>query len=137
MAGVTRYEDLIVWQLSDQLQRAVFELTATGPASKDFKFRDQIREASSSATRNVAEGFGRLADAQFASFLRIARGSLMETHNCLGDGQGRGYFSAEDTARCQHIAIRAMKAAVGLINYLDPPDNHPRRPPMRRFPRTS
>jgi four helix bundle protein len=85
-----RYQDLVCWQLADELEQLVFELTATGPAAKDFKFRDQIRDSSCSATRNMAEGFGRFLPAQFANFLRIARGSLMETHNSAGAGLKKG-----------------------------------------------
>jgi four helix bundle protein len=65
---VSRYEDLVVWHLANELQRAVFEATATGPASRDFKFRDQVRDSAASVTRNIAEGFGRFGDAEFAWF---------------------------------------------------------------------
>jgi four helix bundle protein len=80
MAGVKRYEDLVVWQLAYQLQRELFELTATGRAACDFKFCDQVRDSSASMARNIAEGFGRFRPAEFARFLLIARGSLTETH---------------------------------------------------------
>jgi len=133
VAGVSRYEDLVVWQLANELQRAVFELTATGPASRDFKFRDQVRDSAASVTRNIAEGFGRFGDAEFAWFLRVARGSLTETHNSLRDGHDRGYFTVTDTAGLQRLAIRAIKAATGLIRYLEPPSGKNRR----RFPRTT
>jgi four helix bundle protein len=103
VAGVSRYEDFVVWQLADELKRRVFELTATGPASRDFKFRDQVRDSSASVTRNIAEGFGRFGDGQFAWFLRVARGSLMETHNSLRDGYDRGYFSAAETTACSAL----------------------------------
>jgi len=53
VAVAKRYQDLICWQLADELEQLVFELTATGPASRDLKFRDQIRDSSSSATRNM------------------------------------------------------------------------------------
>jgi four helix bundle protein len=133
VAGVSRYEDLVVWQLANELQRAVFELTATGPASRDFKFRDQVRDSAASVTRNVAEGFGRFGDAEFACFLRVARGSLTETHNSLRDGHDRGYFTATEMAGLQHLAIRAIKAATGLIRCLDPPGGKNRR----RLPRAT
>jgi four helix bundle protein len=127
VAGVSRYEDLVVWQLANELQRAVFELTATGPASKDFKFRDQVRDSAASVTRNIAEGFGRFGDAEFAWFLRVARGSLTETHTSLRDGHDRGYFTTSETAGLQRLAIRAIKAATGLIRYLEPPGSKNRR----------
>ena len=85
--------------------------------------------------RNIAEGFGRGGDAEFAAFLRIARGSLTETHNSLRDGQGRGYFTEAQTDQLQRLAGRAAKAAIGLIRYLESPaaEEHrkgrrPRRP---------
>jgi four helix bundle protein len=121
VSGASRYEDLIVWRLSKQLQLGVLALTATGPASRDFKFRDQVRDSAASATRNIAEGFGRGGDAEFAAFLRIARGSLTETHNSLRDGLERGYFTDIQTDGLQLLAGRAAKAASGLIRYLESP----------------
>src|SRR3954468_22866829 len=96
MQPAKRYQDLVCWQLANELEQLVFELTATGPAWQDFKFRDQIRDSSSSVTRNIAEGFGRYWPVEFARFLRIARGSLMETHNSAGAGLKKGYFTALD-----------------------------------------
>jgi len=137
MRGVSRYEDLIVWRLAHELQRGVFALTATGAASRDFKFRDQVRDSSASVTRNIAEGFGRFADGEFAWFLRVARGSLMETHNSLRDGQDRGYFTSSGCIRLQRLALRAVTAASGLICYLDPPEGKERRARGgKRRPRT-
>jgi hypothetical protein len=40
VAGASRYEDLIAWQLAYELQRQVFALIAKGPAWKDLRFRD-------------------------------------------------------------------------------------------------
>jgi four helix bundle protein len=114
-----RYQDLICWQLADELEQLAFELTATGPASRDFKFRDQIRDSSASATRNMAEGFGRYWPSEFSGFLTIARGSLIETHNSAGAGVKKGYFSASNTERMQSLALRSSTATPRLIRYLD------------------
>jgi four helix bundle protein len=114
-----RYQDLICWQLADELEQLAFELTATGPASRDFKFRDQIRDSSASATRNMAEGFGRYWPSEFSGFLTIARGSLIETHNSAGAGVKKGYFSASNTERMQRLALRSSTATTRLIRYLD------------------
>ena len=119
MAGAKRYQDLICWQVADELETLVFALTATGPASRDFEFRNQIRGSSSSATANMAEGFARFLPADHANFLRIARASLTETHNRARTGFKRGYFSAEDTDRMQRLCARSGKAATRLILYLE------------------
>jgi hypothetical protein len=34
---VEKFEDLNAWQVADELRREVYALTATGPASQDFK----------------------------------------------------------------------------------------------------
>ncbi len=114
-----RYEDLVCWQLADELEQLVFTLTASGPVTRDVSFCDQIRGSLSSATRNVAEGFGRYRPREFAHFLRIARGSLMETHHSAGAGFKKGYFTDSDRDRIQRLAARSSKATTRLIAYLD------------------
>ena len=116
---VRDFEDLVCWQLSRALVSEVCAETARGPASRDFKFRDQIRDSSSSATRNMAEGFGRFWPAEHANFLRIAKSSLMETHSSARSGFNRGYFSAKDTDRMQRLCGRSGKAATRLVRYLE------------------
>ena len=135
MAGVKRYQDLAWWQLAAELEKLVFELTETGPMARDFKFRDEIRDSSSSATRNIAEGFGRFLPADHARFLRIAKASLMETHSSVSSGFNRGYFSEKDKDSMQRLCGRSGKAATGLIRYLEtqiPPSSPGRRRKRRR-----
>jgi len=132
MTVAKRYQDLVCWQLADELEKLVIELTETGPASRDFKFRDQIRDSSSSATRNMAEGFGRFRPREHANFLRIAKSSLMETHSSAGSGLHRGYFSAKDTERMQRLCGRSGKAATRLICYLESVDGPRKRPRRKR-----
>jgi four helix bundle protein len=91
--GVRDFRELIAWQLSYELKCEVVAFTSTGPASKDFKYRDQIRDSASSAPSNIAEGFGRFRPGDFARFLEIARASLDETRNHLIDGRDRGYLA--------------------------------------------
>jgi hypothetical protein len=66
MAGVRRYQDLDCWKLSNELKRRIYDFTAKAPASLDFKYCEQIRDSARSAPRNIAEGFGRFRDGEFA-----------------------------------------------------------------------
>src|SRR5215831_7139121 len=129
MAAAKRYQDLICWQLANELEKLVFALTETGPASRDFEFRDQIRDSSSSGTRNMAEGFARFFPADHAHFLRIAKASLTETHNSAKAGFEKGYFSADATDKMQRLCGRSAKAATRLILYLESqiPPSHRRK----------
>jgi four helix bundle protein len=133
--GVKRFEDLIAWQLADQLQTDIFEFTSQLPAARDFKYCDQIRDSIRSAKRNTAEGFGRYYPKEFARFLRIAAGSLQETKNHLQDGLKQEYLSDERHEHMKRLCLRAIKANVRLIAYLrhakapEPFDGSPEQPP--------
>ena len=84
--GANTYRELVCWQLADELQRRIVAITATPPAKRDFKFCDQIRDASLSVPSNIAEGFARRSPPDFARFLTIAKGSLGETQVRLRAG---------------------------------------------------
>ncbi len=118
MATAKRYEDLVCWQLAHELQQQVFAITATGPASRDRGFCDQIRDSARSSTRNMAEGFALYMPSEFRRFLRIAHGSLEETHNHLRDARDRGYLTVDEHERLARWAGRAAKATVRLMAYL-------------------
>ena len=117
MAGARRPEDLDVWQLADELKRAVYALTKSGPAARDFKFRDQIRDSAASSTKNIAEGFGRFHPGEFAHFMEYAVASAMETRDSLKDGVDRGYFLPEGVARAQKLAERTIQCSTRFIVY--------------------
>jgi four helix bundle protein len=79
MAGARSHKDLICWQRAYELKLQVYELLRTGTVTRDFEFRDQLRESASSAPRLMAEGFGRYYPAEFSRYLRLANGELKET----------------------------------------------------------
>jgi four helix bundle protein len=86
---VARFEDLDAWLIADDLRREVCAITDTGSASRDFKFVNQIRDAASSATRKISEGFGRVHPREFAHFMDYSIASVMEVQDCLVDGVAR------------------------------------------------
>ena len=118
MPGVKRYEDLEAWQIADELKREVYALTESGPASKDFEFRDQIRASAASSTKNIAEGFGRFRPAENAHFVEFSVASTMETKDSLKDGVDRGHFTPERVLRAQQLAERSIQCSTRFIVYL-------------------
>ena len=113
--GVRDFRELVCWQLSYELKCEVPAFIENGPASKDFKYRDQIKDSASSAPRNIAEGFGRFRPRDFARFLEIARASLIETRNHLIDGRDRGYLANPLYSRLQNLARAASNATTKLM----------------------
>ena len=85
---------------------------------RDFRFRDQIRDASDSAERNIAEGFGRYNPRQFVQFLDVSRASALETQTLLKKGLAVGYLTTEEWARLDSLATRGIQAVAKFQRYL-------------------
>ncbi len=132
-----RFEDLEAWKLAEQLKEEVFAFTSNPPASKDFDYRDQIRDSARSAPRNIAEGFARYYPSESLPFYRIALGSLSETYNHLIDGRKRQFLTEEAFVQIRRINFRAIKALKRLIDYLEGPgaQRFNRKPARRRSAR--
>jgi four helix bundle protein len=114
--AIRTFRDLLAWQLSYELKCEVFAFTATGPASRDFAYRDQIRASSASAPSNISEGFGRSGPLDAARFYQIARASLMETQNHFIDGRDRGYLSLDLYSRLFNLSNAALKTTTNLCS---------------------
>jgi four helix bundle protein len=112
------FRELDCWQLAKELKFKIYAITRREHIKRDFKFVDQIRDAASSATRNIAEGFGRRTDPDFAHFLDIARASLYECQDLLEDGVDRGYIDKPECAPLVVLAKRAGGAVAALQRYL-------------------
>ena len=64
MAGVRDFRKLAAWQRADELRILCEELLKDPRVQRDYKPRDQLSDASGSAPRNIAEGFGRKASSR-------------------------------------------------------------------------
>jgi len=137
-SGARDFHELVCWQLAHQLKCEVFDMTETGPASRDFRFRDQIRDSSASAPSNISEGFGRFRPREFAQHLRYAKGSLKETKNHLIDGRDRGYLDDKTASRLINLAGAAYRLTKNLMlakeRQADQEDAHRRRAPSAKRP---
>jgi four helix bundle protein len=94
MATFKRFEDIKAWQKARTVTAAVYETTAAERFARDFGLRDQIRRASVSIMANIAEGFGRYSDKEFANFLSIAHASVSEVQSHLYVALDLNYINA-------------------------------------------
>jgi four helix bundle protein len=83
VATFLKLEDIQAWQKARQVTKIIYQVTAGGEFAKDYGLRDQVRRASVSIMANIAEGFGRRSDKEFANFLNIAHGSVSEVQSHL------------------------------------------------------
>ncbi|MCL4522403.1 MAG: four helix bundle protein [Acidobacteria bacterium] len=112
---VTRFEDLNVYQQARELCQRVYALTRSGAISKDYGLRDQMRRSAVSIVSNIAEGFERQSNAEFARFLYVAKGSCGELRAQAQVGSDEKYW---DTAAQEEISGRCRKLSAGLSNFI-------------------
>jgi len=72
------YKDLLVWQKSIVLVKAVYEPSRPFPADEKFGLISQMRRAAVSVPSNLAEGHARNTTGEFIQFISHAEGSLAE-----------------------------------------------------------
>jgi len=73
-----RFQKFDVWHKAVDFADNVYEATLVFPADERFGLMSQMRRAAVSISSNIAEGSSRTTDKEFARFLEIAYGSLME-----------------------------------------------------------
>ena len=130
MAGFNKFQEIVAWQLANELKVRVDQFVRRPEFSRKFKFVDQLSDAVRSAPRNIAEGHMRgFKHKEFAQFLRIARGSLGEVLNHLLDAYDQRLITEDELMNTERLAKRAIKAATGLIRYLEstPDPKHPNK----------
>jgi len=113
--AITSYRDLIAWQKSMMFVREVYRLTKKWPADEQFGLTSQVRRAAVSIPSNIAEGHGRRANRDFARFLNIAHGSLMEVETQLQIVHDLGYLPAQQFAGMLEASEEIGRIIYGLI----------------------
>ena len=115
---IQSFEDLTVWQESQNLAVIIYKVTTQYPTSEQFALTNQLRRAVASISANIAEGFGRETSKDKLHFYTMAYGSLLETKNFLYLSQKLGYITQDElsdilpqTISCQKL-INASKAKI-------------------------
>jgi four helix bundle protein len=118
-----RHQDLICWQLANELRQLIIKHTAEGTsAAKDYRFTSNLRDAISSVCRNQAEGFAKYFHKPQKPYFKTARSSLAETEDGILDGHQRGHFSEEVATQMNALCRRAIVANLRYLQSLDRPD---------------
>ena len=83
MTTIQSHRDLIVWQKAMDLAEIVYALAARFPSKETYRLGSQITRAAASVPANIAEGNARGTKRDYANFLSVAKGSLMEAETFL------------------------------------------------------
>src|SRR5258708_31328664 len=96
MAGWTRVEDIIAYQLAVNLRDKVLALLDSGTIPFNYHLRDQIADSARSPPANISEWFDTYKHGQFGNHPGVAKGSLGESNTHLDEAPTRR-FLAQDT----------------------------------------
>jgi four helix bundle protein len=98
-----RFQDLVIYRLAEDLSDLVWEIVLKWqPLARDTVGKQLIRSADSIGA-NIAEGCGRHTPNDNRRFIRIARGSLLETQHWLRRAFRRNLLKPQQTKSIQPL----------------------------------
>ncbi len=110
-----QFEDLPIWQQARSFLDEVYNLIrASQNLSKDFSLVDQLKRASYSIMLNIAEGFERGGNKEFANFINIAKGSAGEVRSILYILSDNNYI---DQTVFNKLKVEIINISTNLSNF--------------------
>jgi four helix bundle protein len=95
-----------------------YQLAAKFPAYEAYRLTAQVTRAVASVPANIAEGHARGSKRDYANFLAIAKGSLMETETFLMLALRLGYLSKEEGSPTLTLVSEISKMLTALRSRL-------------------
>ncbi|MCF7807518.1 MAG: four helix bundle protein [Candidatus Marinimicrobia bacterium] len=119
MAKVQRFEELRIWIEARALVNEVYSgLETSDKGSKDWGFRSQIQQAAISIMNNIAEGFERNSDKDFARFLDMAKASCGEVRSMLYLAEDQQYLESRMASELRTKSEHISKGIATLAKHL-------------------
>jgi four helix bundle protein len=110
------FRELQVWQKAHQLTLMVYQTTVSFPRAD--RLTSQLRRASTSIAANLAEGCGRIGNAELARFCSIAMGSAGELEYQPLLARDLNMLSADDHQHLHLSAVELKRMLAGLLQKL-------------------
>jgi four helix bundle protein len=114
MQQIQSHRDLIVWQLAMDLAVRIYEISRSFPRMEVYGLTSQITRSTTSVAANIAEGHARGSARDYAQFLSVARGSLMETETLLTLAVRLGYIRPETALPSFDLITQINKMLISL-----------------------
>ncbi|MEK7553585.1 MAG: four helix bundle protein [Patescibacteria group bacterium] len=109
---------LNVWKLGMNLVNEIYSVTKIFPNEEKFGLISQIRRAAVSVPLNIAEGSTRRTKKDFAQFVRIALGSLMEVMTCIEIALNQKYVNQKEYEKIQGLIQELYFKLIALDKFL-------------------
>lgn len=115
---IKSFEDLECWKACVDVRRFVSSLIKKFPQTEKYDLIDNMKRAARSATRSIAEGYGRFHYKENIQFCRQSRGSLFELIDDLITSKDEHYITDSEFSEGKIKIERALSILNGYINYL-------------------
>lgn len=109
---------LDVWKLGMKIVNEIYSITKNFPNDEKFCLVAQIRRAAISIPLNIAEGSAKRTNKDFANFVRIALGSLMETITCVEIALEQKYVNKEIYDKLNKVIQEEYFKLIALDKFL-------------------
>lgn len=108
------FERLKVWEQAIEFADRVYEVSKLFPDAERFGLTSQMRRAAVSISSNIAEGSSRSSETDFARFVEISYGSLMEVVSQSRIAQRQHMMSDKDQQDLYRRAEELSRMLSGL-----------------------
>ena len=112
------FKKLDIWIKSVGLVTDIYKLTNTFPSQERFGLVSQMQRAAVSVPTNISERSAKSSDKDFARFLEISFGSLLELETELLISFNLEYVSIEKYNVFQNQIVELQKMITGFKNKL-------------------
>ena len=118
MSDKANFEKLRVYQQTLNLVDMIYKITKEFPKEEVYGLVAQLRRAIVSIALNIAEGQGRMSNAENKNFLLIARASIYEAMAILEIAFRQNYVSQEQRELVRKNLFSILRQLNSLIKYL-------------------
>lgn len=118
MATFKKLEDIVAWQKTRLYCKELKQYFPLFIQAREFELLNQLKDSSGSAMDNIAEGFGRMGNAEFRNFLTISHGSIMESISQLTRGHDGQILDQQQFEKLKSMAEEAERLIFSLFNHL-------------------
>ncbi len=113
------YKKLDIWKKDHETYMFIKKTVVVKfPKEERFELTAQLNRAALSIPLNIAEGFGRFTDKDFAHFLDTSSGSINDVDYCCFAAQELKYISDNDYQIINKLINEAKAMVISFLKYL-------------------
>lgn len=112
---IQSYRDLEAWQVSYELAKDIYRITAESPDHEQYGLTSQMRRCAVSVPSNIAEGFHRQFQKEKIQFYHIGSGSVAELQTQILLSKDMRYIDQKNFELAMSESLRSHKLIYGLI----------------------